>query len=162
MGERIVEMAGQRVRIVGFDDEGQAADVADLPVPFNDHLGLRWDLVAPDRVEAHLDLEDHHMQPAGMVHGGVHCSVVEAVGSMAAVANVAADGRFGVGVNNSTDFLRPVREGRLSAVATPVHRGRTQHLWLVEITRDDGKLAARGTLRVQIVDPPPTSTSEVK
>ena len=53
-----------------------------------------------------------------------------------------------VGLSNSTDFLRSHREGRLDATATPIHRGRSQQLWLVEITRaSDGKTVARGQLR---------------
>ena len=55
-----------------------------------------------------------------------------------------------VGVNNSTDFLRSVREGVLVGEATPIHRGRTQQLWDVSVTREeDGKLVARGRVRLQ-------------
>ena len=55
-----------------------------------------------------------------------------------------------MGVANSTDFLRPHREGRLRVVATPIQQGRTQQLWQVEISRpEDGKLVARGQVRLQ-------------
>ncbi len=65
---------------------------------------------------------------------------------------VVADGKIVVGVSNTTDFLRPTREGRLDGTATPVHVGRLQHLWQVEVTRDDDKLAARGQVRLQVLD----------
>jgi uncharacterized protein (TIGR00369 family) len=55
-----------------------------------------------------------------------------------------------VGVSNLTDFLRPHREGRVDAIASPVFVGRTQQLWAVEISRaSDGKLVARGQVRLQ-------------
>ena len=60
-----------------------------------------------------------------------------------------------VGVANATDFLRPHRAGRVRATGTPVHTGRTQQIWLVEIENDDGKLIARGQLRVQNLATPP-------
>jgi uncharacterized protein (TIGR00369 family) len=57
-----------------------------------------------------------------------------------------------VGVSNLTDFLRPHRAGRLSVIATPIHQGRTQQLWQVEIRRpEDEKLVARGQVRLQNV-----------
>ena len=65
---------------------------------------------------------------------------------------VLVDGKVCVGVNNTTDFLRPTRTGRLTGVATPLHVGRLQHLWEVEITRDDDKVAARGQVRLQVLD----------
>jgi acyl-coenzyme A thioesterase PaaI-like protein len=55
-----------------------------------------------------------------------------------------------VGVSNQTDFLRSTRDGVLLGSATPIHRGRTQQLWQVTVTRqEDGKLVARGQVRLQ-------------
>ncbi len=54
-----------------------------------------------------------------------------------------------VGVANQTDFLRSVRVGELLAEALPIHRGRSQQLWAVEIMDGDGRLAARGQVRLQ-------------
>jgi 1,4-dihydroxy-2-naphthoyl-CoA hydrolase len=55
-------------------------------------------------------------------------------------------------VSNQTDFLRPVREGDLHAVATPIHRGRLQQLWLVEVKDSDDRPVARGQVRLQNLD----------
>ena len=57
-----------------------------------------------------------------------------------------------VGVNNSTDFLRAVREGVITAVGTPVHRGRTQQLWRVEMTDDRDRLLAVGQVRLANIE----------
>jgi uncharacterized protein (TIGR00369 family) len=63
-------------------------------------------------------------------------------------------GQFAVGVNNNTDFLRAMTEGRVDVVAEPIQQGRTQQLWQVLLTRDDGKLVARGQVRLQNVSLP--------
>jgi 1,4-dihydroxy-2-naphthoyl-CoA hydrolase len=84
----------------------------------------------------------------------VWCSVVETVASIAGALRVAGEGRLTVGVSNITDFLRSHREGRVDAVATPIHVGRLQQLWQVELTRaSDGKPVARGQVRLQNIDP---------
>lgn len=100
----------------------------------------------------YIDIDERHHQGYGIVHGGVWSSVVESVGSHgAAVAALEITGEMAVvGVANSTDFLRPHRTGRVRATGTPILRGRTQQSWLVEIEReDDGKMVARGQLRVR-------------
>jgi uncharacterized protein (TIGR00369 family) len=53
-----------------------------------------------------------------------------------------------VGTSNHTDFLRPVREGTLTATATPVQRGRSQQLWDVAITDEEDRLVATGRVRL--------------
>jgi uncharacterized protein (TIGR00369 family) len=63
--------------------------------------------------------------------------------------NARGDGGNVVGVSNHTDFLRAVREGVVDVRGTPIHRGRTQQLWLVEVTDDQGRLVARGQVRLQ-------------
>ncbi|MDX1469814.1 MAG: PaaI family thioesterase, partial [Acidimicrobiia bacterium] len=50
-----------------------------------------------------------------------------------------------------TDFLRPTTGGELRGEATPIFRGKTQQLWQVNITRDDGKLAAQSQVRLHNV-----------
>jgi 1,4-dihydroxy-2-naphthoyl-CoA hydrolase len=119
-----------------------------------DSIGLVWDRFATDRIDAHVDCGPQHHQPYGIVHGGVWCSIVETVASIAGALRVAGQGRLTVGVSNTTDFLRSHREGRVDAVGTPIHVGRLQQLWQVELTRaSDGKVVARGQVRLQNVDP---------
>jgi len=129
------------------------ADAGALSAPFTDLVGLEIDLLSPDRFAGHLDVTPAHHQPYGIVHGGVYATLVETAASLGAAANVNSSGKVVVGVNNSTDFLRAHREGRLDVVATPIHTGRIQQLWQVEITREDGKMVARGQVRLQVLDP---------
>lgn len=141
-----------RPRVEGYDlDELDWEDVPGAPW-VDDALGLTLDLLSPDRVEGHVIAGPRHHQPYGIVHGGVYCSMVETLASIAAAMRVLAEGGIVVGVSNTTDFLRATREGRLTAVATPLHVGRLQHLWQVEIARADGKRAARGQVRLQVLE----------
>jgi 1,4-dihydroxy-2-naphthoyl-CoA hydrolase len=87
-------------------------------------------------------------QPFGIMHGGVHCSAVESAASMGAAFWYGDRGTV-VGVANHTNFLRAVRDGRLTATAEPIHQGGLQQLWLVNITDEADRLVARGEVRLQ-------------
>ena len=117
--------------------------------------GLELDEVTGTRVAGHIEVGPQHHTPWGVVHGGVYCTVVESAASIGASTAVADRGQFSVGVNNSTDFLRPMTTGRLDVVAEPVQQGKTLQLWLVTLTRaEDGKAVARGQVRLQNVPLP--------
>jgi uncharacterized protein (TIGR00369 family) len=111
-------------------------------------LGLEIVDVSGDGMTVRWTVTEDHWQPYGIVHGGVHCTVVETVASLSAAAWFGDRGHV-VGVSNQTDFLRAAREGVLTAVSTPVHRGRQQQLWLVEIRDAEDRLVARGQVRLQ-------------
>jgi 1,4-dihydroxy-2-naphthoyl-CoA hydrolase len=111
-------------------------------------LGLRVVEASGDHVRLEWEVTPDQYQPDGILHGGVHCSAIETAASLGAGLWFGDRGRV-VGVSNQTDFLRAVREGRLSAVASPIHRGRSQQLWQVEITDEEHRLVARGQVRLQ-------------
>ena len=116
--------------------------------------GLVVEEAGPQRVTGHIDLRPEHHTPWGVVHGGVFTTAIESAASIGASAAVAEQGLFAVGVHNATDFLRGATEGRARVVAEPLQQGKVQQLWQVVITREqDGKELARGTLRLQNVDP---------
>ena len=120
----------------------------DLSGPFVDYLGLNITELSGERVVATWTANERHHQPHGIVHGGVHASVVETLGSVGASAWLGDGGRC-VGVSNTTDFYRAVRDGQLVSTGVPIHRGRSQQVWLVETHDGEGRLVSRGQLRVQ-------------
>lgn len=117
------------------------------------HSGLELTDASVDHAEARLEIRDHHHQPYGAVHGGVYCMMIETLASTGAALWAMEQGMAGaMGLSNKTDFIRATTEGALLGRATPIHRGRNQQLWQVDITRDtDGKLVAQGQVRLQNV-----------
>ena len=113
-------------------------------------LGLQIVSSTKDSTVARLEGTPDHHQPFGLLHGGVLCSIVETVGS---ISGSVWYGGAVVGTSNHTNFLRAVRSGTLTATSTPVHRGRTQQLWEVEIADEEGRLVAKGQLRLANLDP---------
>lgn len=115
-------------------------------------LDIEFDERSATRVSGSIAADERHHQPWGIVHGGLYTTAIETFATTGAFEAVKDRDQRAVGVANATDFLRPHRAGRLNVVATAIHQGRTQQLWLVEIRRpEDDKLVARGQVRLQNV-----------
>jgi uncharacterized protein (TIGR00369 family) len=112
---------------------------------------MRFEVIEPTRVVGSIDLGTEHHTPWGVVHGGAYATAIESAATLGASMAVLDRGQYAVGVNNNTDFLRPIVSGHVQVVAEAIHQGATQQLWLVTITRADGKVAARGQVRLQNV-----------
>jgi uncharacterized protein (TIGR00369 family) len=129
-----------------------APELADLGKGLDNALGLKYLDITPDGGRAQLTITDKVLQPWGIVHGGVYCAIVESLASVSGHVwlNEHGGGTV-VGVNNNTDFLRALKSGTVTATSEPIHRGRRQQLWLITFTDEDGRLVARGQVRLQNV-----------
>lgn len=111
-------------------------------------LGLRYVDVDPDKVVSELRVTAKHLQPAGLVNGGVYCAIAESTASTAGI--IFGRGKPVVGVNNNTDFIAAVKDGIIRAEATSIQRGGRTQVWQVLCTHN-GELVARTTLRTMIL-----------
>ena len=110
--------------------------------------------MTPEGTRAKLEIHDRLLQPGGIVHGGVYCSIVERLASVSGHVWLGEHGGGTVvGVNNNTDFLRAISSGSVHAVSEPMHRGRRQQLWMVTILDETGRIIARGQVRLQNLPP---------
>jgi uncharacterized protein (TIGR00369 family) len=120
---------------------------------FNITLGLVFTRASLDELACEVPVTPQLLQPYGLVHGGVYCSIVETLASVGAAMYALPKGQTTVGLENSTSFVRAVRGGKLVGIARPLHRGRATQVWEVEIRGDDGKLAATGRVRMMCLEP---------
>ena len=121
-----------------------------LGAGFDSAIGLEFVELTPDGGSARLQIDDKLLQPWGIVHGGVYCSIIESLASISGQIWLSENGGgHVVGVNNNTDFLRAISAGTVTAVSVPIHRGRRQQLWLITITDDKERVVARGQVRLQ-------------
>lgn len=111
-------------------------------------------------VTGHLDVGPEHHTPWGIVHGGVYATAVESAASIGASVSVRQRGQVAVGITNTTHFLRSLSSGRVLVEATPLHQGRSQQLWRVDITDESGRPVAHGEVRLQNVASPPSGPAE--
>ena len=109
-------------------------------------MGLSIVKLDKDEVVIEWTVDDRHRQPFGLVHGGVHCGVVETACSLGAGMNTEGGGV--VGVENHTSFVRAVRDGRLRATARPLHVGARAQLWEARVVDERDRLVATGRVRL--------------
>lgn len=115
---------------------------------FNTLLGLRFTSASYEEVCAEVPVRPELLQPYGLVHGGVYATMIETLASAAAAINAQARGQTTVGLENSTSFLKGVREGTLHGQARPLTRGRRTQVWEVTIGDDEGRTVATGRVRM--------------
>lgn len=116
-------------------------------------LGVDYLEATGDRVVLTCEITPDLHQPFGLLHGGVHCALVESAASIGAAFWFGDRGNV-VGVANHTNFLRASRQGRLTATAEPIQRGRTQQLWRVTVVDDTGRELAIGEVRLANIGDP--------
>ena len=126
----------------------------------NQAIGLRFVSASPDEVVGEIEIGPQHLQPYGIVHGGVYSAMVETLASVGAALNLSAQARHTVGLDNHTSFLRAVRSGTLVGRALPLTRGRRTHLWEVQITQA-GELVATGRVRLLGIEHDATLAGQV-
>jgi 1,4-dihydroxy-2-naphthoyl-CoA hydrolase len=123
--------------------------IRELPEGWVRAMGIEITSATEDEVRARWTVDDRHLQSYGIVHGGVHCGVIETLASVGAALWALKHGRGVVGLENHTSFLRAVRAGtRLEGVSRPLQRGRRSQVWEAWIRDDQDRLVATGRVRL--------------
>lgn len=120
---------------------------------FNNALGLQFTKAAMDEYVAEIEITDKHLQPYGLVHGGVYAGMIETLCSTGAALAVWGENKNTVGLENNTSFLKAVRGGSLRCTARPLVLGNRSHVWEADIHDDQGRLVAAGRVRLMVLEP---------
>lgn len=134
----------QRQKVIAFVKQRHANTVLGA-------LNIEFTSFDPDAVSARADVGPHLMQHAGIVHGGIYVLLAESVASVAAALSVDTDNFDVMGLEINANHLRPVTSGDIEAIATPVHRGRTTHVYAIDVIDDQGRrvCTSRCTLAIK-------------
>jgi uncharacterized protein (TIGR00369 family) len=125
----------------------------------NEALDVRFDAFDDESITASIVVDSRTHQPYGLLHGGASVVLAETLGSTASYLCIDTSKFYCVGLEVNANHLRGVRSGRVTAVARPVHLGRTTHVWDIRLSGDDGKPSCISRLTMAIVPlgnmPPP-------
>jgi uncharacterized protein (TIGR00369 family) len=115
----------------------------------NDLLGVEVVRASPDEVVLRVEVGPNVHQPFGILHGGVSALLAEGAASIGGFLSVAPD-HIVVGTELNCSHLRSMSTGTLTAVATPFRKGRSVHVWGIELRDEQERLicVARCTLQV--------------
>jgi len=116
-----------------------------------DVLDITFDAYDDQSITASMVVDHRTHQPFGLLHGGASVVLAETLGSMASYLCIDTKKFYCVSLEVNANHLRGVRSGRVSAVAKPVHMGRTTHVWDIRLTDDNGKLNCISRLTIAVV-----------
>ena len=135
------------------DAKDVSAEINAMLGGWNTAMALTFTHVTTERCVGEVVIAAQHLQPYGIVHGGVHCGLIEAACSTGAAVVALARGQAVVGLENATSFIAATRLGATVRVtATPVTRGRRTQVWQAVVTDDAGKTLATGRVRLLCLD----------
>jgi len=120
-----------------------------MPEGWLQAMGVTVTHATQDEVRCELTIGTQHLQGYGIVHGGVHCGVIESLASIGAALYALPRGQTVVGLENNTSFVRAVRAGAtLHAVAKPITRGRRTQVWGASVLDEQEQIVATGRVRL--------------
>jgi 1,4-dihydroxy-2-naphthoyl-CoA hydrolase len=129
--------------------EDFARRLNEIPEGWVSAMGMTITHATKDEVRCELTVGQQHLQGYGIVHGGVHCGIIETLSSMGAYLFARERGQHVVGLENNTSFIRAVRAGaKLHAVAKPITRGRQTQVWQAQVLDEEERLVATGRVRL--------------
>ena len=116
------------------------------------HLGIEFTEIGHDYLTAKMPVDHRTHQPFGILHGGASVVLAESLGSMASfllLENPLKQRAVGLEIN--ANHVRSAKSGWVYGKATPLHTGRTTHIWDIKITNEEAKLVCVCRLTVAIV-----------
>ena len=139
--------------MTSFGEAGDhAAEIQALNDGWVKAMDVRFVKATAEEVVAEMVIGPQHLQPLGIVHGGVYAGLVETVTSIGASLNAAKDDGHVVGLENHSSFLRATRAGKLTATAVPLVTGRRTQVWEATIRDEQGRTAATGRVRLFVLE----------
>jgi len=125
----------------------------------NVHQSLGIDVVhvSPDKVVMQVAVGPKVHQPYGILHGGVSALLAESAASMGGAVSVAPD-FIVVGTELNCSHLRSMTSGILTATATPIRKGRSVHVWAIDLTDDQGRQICVARCTLQVLKAPKVQT----
>lgn len=116
-------------------------------------LGMMVTELGSDFVAMTMPVDERTFQPMQILNGGASLALAESVGSLA--GNLYVDDQHAcVGLDINANHLKSVRSGLVTAIAKPLHTGKTTHVWEIKIRDNDDQLICISRLTLMVIQKP--------
>jgi 1,4-dihydroxy-2-naphthoyl-CoA hydrolase len=113
-------------------------------------LGIEFTLISTGHIEATMPVDNRTQQPYGLLHGGASAALAETLGSYGSHLIAAENGGIAVGVELNINHVKSKRSGMVTGIAKIIHRGRSIHIWNIDIVDEEQQLIASSRLTVMV------------
>lgn len=117
-----------------------------------EHLGIELTEIGDDFLVAKMPVDHRTKQPMGLLHGGASVALAESLGSFGAFLTLDHDKQHAVGLEINANHVKSASEGYVYAKASPIHMGKSTHIWGIEIKNEKGQLVAISRITMAILD----------
>jgi 1,4-dihydroxy-2-naphthoyl-CoA hydrolase len=114
-------------------------------MPFAQTIGSELLEADAAGVRAQIAWDESLCTAGGMLHGGVLMSLADSAAAVCAFLNLPEGASGTTTVESKTNFMRAVREGKVTARSTPLHKGRRFVVVETVLTADQDRLVAKVT-----------------
>lgn len=116
------------------------------------HLGIEFTEIGSDYLVAKMPVDSRTHQPFGILHGGASVVLAETLGSIASYLCLKnPETQHAVGLEINANHIRSVKSGFVYGKVSPIHVGKTTHIWNIDINNEVGKLVCKSRLTVMIL-----------
>ena len=115
------------------------------------HLGIEITDIGPEHVSGKMPVDHRTHQPYGLLHGGASVVLAETLGSIGADCST-PDTQYCVGLDINANHIRGIREGWVFGTATPLHKGKSTHVWEIKITDENNRLVCISRITMAVID----------
>jgi 1,4-dihydroxy-2-naphthoyl-CoA hydrolase len=115
------------------------------------HLGMEFTDIGENFLKARMPVDSRTRQPYGLLHGGASVALAETLGSVGSAYVIDQQRYVCVGLEINANHVRGVKEGYVYGTATPLHLGKTTHVWDIRIVDEREKLVCVSRLTVAIL-----------
>lgn len=122
-----------------------------FPPNIGTHLGIEFTEWTDSSITARMPVDDRTRQPFGILHGGASVVLAETLGSVASLLVIDVNKYKAVGLEVNANHLRPVKNGFVTGICTPLHIGGKTHIWDIKIYDEAGRLTCVSRLTVAVI-----------
>lgn len=137
---------------IWFNKSTTLDDIKDLgKETMSEFLNMRWEEIGDDYLKLSMPVNEKTKQPYGILHGGASCALAETIGSVASALVIDREKFICVGLEINANHIRSAKDGRVIGNCTPLHLGKSTHVWDIKIYDDNEKLICVSRLTVAIL-----------
>ena len=116
-----------------------------------EHLGMQFTEIGDNYLKATMPVDKRTHQPYGLLHGGASVALAETIGSVGSALIINPDKMICVGLEINANHVRGVKDGFVTAIATPLHLGGSTHVWDIKIYGNKERLICVSRLTVALL-----------
>ena len=115
------------------------------------HLDIEFIKLETDSLTAKMPVNSNTSQPMGILHGGASVTLAESIGSVGSNLLIDTKSEYAVGLSINANHIGSAKNGHVFGTGILVHKGKSTHVWSIEIKDKDERLISICRLTVMII-----------